>query len=109
MRMNRRAFSLTPKESAPPAVGGAYLVKIWSLTLGEDWDSELSPGGVYGSFEEGTTVEVDLSFDYNVFYIVDVTSYESSSEKVSYRQLDDLRVSFTMPGFDVAVEIETSY
>ena len=109
MRMNRKAFSLAPTVSAPPVVGGTYLVKIWNISAGADWSSEVFPDGVYGSFEEGATVEVDLNDDYNIIRITNVSSYNSPSVKVSYQQIDDLRVSFTMPGFDVAVEVETNY
>lgn len=109
MRMNRRAFSLAPTVSAPPVVGGTYLVKIWDIAAGADWNSAVFPDGVYGSFEEGATVEVDLNNDNDIIRIANVTSYNSPSVKVSYQQLDDLRVSFTMPGFDVAVEVETNY
>ena len=109
MRMNRRAFSLAPTVSAPPVVGGTYLVKIWNTVAGADWNSVVFPDGVYGSFEEGATVEVDLNDDHDIIRITAVTSYNNPSVNVSYQQIDDLRVSFTMPGFDVAVEVETNY
>ena len=110
MRMNRRAFSLAPTVSAPPAVGGTYLVKIWSIfDGGKDWNSDVFPDGVYGSFTAGSSVDVDLSPDTGIFAIIDVNSYDDPSEKLNYRLLDDLRVSFTMPDFDVAVEVDTAY
>lgn len=110
MRMNRRAFSLVPTASAPPAVG-EYSVILFSLTTGEDYASGAWPNGVYGRYAPGTTVIVDLEDDYNVNSIDKVEPYDTNVGAT----IDDVAfegsfaVRFTMPAFDVAVLIETNY
>lgn len=110
MRMNRRAFSLAPTVSAPPAVG-EYSVILFSMTTGEDYTSGAWPDGVYGRYAPGTTVIVDLEDDYNVNAIDGVEPYDvgtgAAIDDVAYE--GSFAVRFTMPAFDVAVLIETNY
>ena len=110
MRMNRRAFSLAPTVSAPPAVE-EHDVILFSLTTGENYTGGAWPDGVYGRYAPGTTVIVDLEDDYNVNGIDKVEPYDTNIGAT----IDDVTfegsfaVRFTMPAFDVAVLIDTNY
>lgn len=110
MRMNRRAFSLAPTVSAPPAVGECSVI-LFSMTTGEDYIGGAWPNGVYGRYAPGATVIVDLEDDYNVNGIDRVEPYDVGTGAT----IDDVAfegsfvVRFTMPAFNVAVLIETNY
>ncbi|MDO4732459.1 MAG: hypothetical protein Q4B50_02940 [Bacillota bacterium] len=104
--MNRRAFSRAPGQGGGSLV---YAVRLWSLTGSCDYDYGDFDAGLYGYFSPGTTVIVDLSADDVVVQIENVAPYILSSELIEWQERGQNMVSFTMPEFDVAVELETIY
>lgn len=108
MRMNRRIFSAGKPAASVPSE--EYAVRLWNSTTFEDYTYGGYPDGVYGFFAPGATVTVDLTDDPSISYISNVSPYVTGgTDTVEWTHIGDVSVRFTMPAFDVAVEIETRY
>lgn len=97
MRMSRRAFSQATAAGTPSR---EYAVYLWDVVLD-------TAAGLYGSYEPGTMVTIDVSQNGAMGIISSVEPYLFSiSDTLEYELIGDNIARFVMPEFDVAVLVE---
>lgn len=97
MRMSRRAGLLAKAEESTESL---YEVRLWDIINDTD-------AGLYGTYEPGAMVTVDVSQGGLNVWISSVEPYSASiSESIEYELVGDSIARFAMPEFDVAVLVE---